>query len=65
MDQLVRLDRQVKDFKTDLFRISWYMRGGVTMDQLLFVYSAEDREILQGIINDNIKATVDARMPLV
>lgn len=58
------MDAQITDFKTELFRISWYMRGGVTMDQLLFNYTAEDRDILSKIINENIKATIDAKMPL-
>jgi len=40
------------------------MRGGVTVNDLLQTYSYEDREMIYNIINDNIKATQDTRMPL-
>ena len=54
----------MKDFKEDLFRISWYMRGGVTVNDLMYVYSYEDRQSIYKIINENIEATKNAQMPL-
>ena len=44
--------------------MSWYMRGGVTVDQLLHQYSAEDRSIMTVVINENIEATKATQMPL-
>jgi hypothetical protein len=63
-DKLVRLEQQSKQFKEDLFRISWYMRGGVTVNDLMHTYSFEDREMMYSIINENIEATKIAQMPL-
>lgn len=40
------------------------MRGGVGMEELLHTYSYEDRAMINSIINDNIKTTIESRMPL-
>lgn len=54
---LVRLDDEAKRFKTQLFKLSWYMRGGVTMEELLHVYSNDDIVILTQIAQENIELT--------
>lgn len=41
------------------------MRGGVTINDLLHVYSHEDLAILYDIIKENIQNSKEARMPLV
>lgn len=63
-EYLVRLDNEVLNFKEKLFNISWYMRGGVTMHELLHVYSDDDIEILDNIIKEHIDLTKETRMPL-
>jgi len=40
------------------------MRGGVTVDELLTLYSYEDREMIYNVINDNIEMTKETKMPL-
>lgn len=40
------------------------MRGGVTMHELLHVYSHDDREAMYVIIKENIELTKTAQMPL-
>ena len=40
------------------------MRGGVTLQDLLHIYSSEDREILYKVIQDNVDLTIQAKMPL-
>jgi hypothetical protein len=62
---LVRLDNEAKKFKEELFRISWYMRGGVTVNDLLYIYSFEDREAIYTVIKENIEATSTTNMPLI
>jgi hypothetical protein len=64
-EKLIGLEKETRRFKEDLFRISWYMRGGVTVNDLLTIYSAEDREFMYNIINDNIEATKVSQMPLI
>jgi hypothetical protein len=58
-------DNQAKTIKEEIFTISWYMRGGVTSDQLMYQYSAEDRNIIVSIINKNIENTKKSGMPMV
>ena len=59
------IDGEAKQLKDELFRISWYMRGGVTSYELFHVYSHEDRVIINNIIKDNIEATKASKLPLV
>jgi hypothetical protein len=59
------LENEVKNIKDEIFRISWYMRGGVTSTDLFYLYSYEDRQIISKIIKDNIDASIKAKMPLI
>jgi hypothetical protein len=63
-EYLVRLDNEVLSFKDRLFNISWHMRGGVTMHELLHIYSEDDLEILDNIIKQHINLTKEIQMPL-
>jgi hypothetical protein len=62
---LKNFENQAKDIKDEIFRISWYMRGGVSSEDLFHVYSVEDRKIINEIIKENIENTKKARMSLV
>jgi hypothetical protein len=59
------LEGQTKGIKDEIFRISWYMRGGVSSDDLFHKYTYEDRLIMNQIIKDNLEATKNAKMPLI
>lgn len=63
-EYLVRLDEEVLQFKDQLFRISWHMRGGVSINDLLHVYSVDDVDILNNIIKEHIDLTRETQMPL-
>ena len=58
------LESQATAIKEEIFKIAWYMRGGVTSDQLFHSYTLEDRKILGKIIADNIELTKKSGMPL-
>ena len=49
--------------KDEIFRISWYMRGGVSSHDLFHVYSFEDRKIMNDIIKENIETTKATKLP--
>ena len=59
------MDNISKQIKDEIFRLSWYMRGGVTAYELFHVYSAEDRGILSNIVKDNVEATKKSGLPLI
>jgi len=61
---LIRLDDEVKSFKEELCKLSWFMRGGVTLNDLMFIYSQDDRDAMYSVINDNIETTKTTQMPL-
>lgn len=62
---LKSLDQQAKDVKDEIFRLSWYMRGGVSSHDLFHVYSYEDRTILNDIVKSNIELTKKSGMPII
>jgi hypothetical protein len=41
------------------------MRGGVSSNDLFYLYSIEDRTILSKIISENIEASKKSGMPLI
>ena len=66
IEEYVRqLEGETKSIKDDIFRISWYMRGGVNSVDLFHMYSYEDRMIMNDIIKDNIEATKKSGLNLV
>jgi hypothetical protein len=64
-DYINSIDGEAKQLKDEIFRISWYMRGGVSSHDLMHVYSHEDRTIMNNIIKDNIEATKASKIALI
>lgn len=62
---LKRLDAQTRQIKDEIFRISWYMRGGVSSHDLFHVLSSEDRKIMGEIIKENIETTKQSRLAII
>ena len=58
------IDNEAKQIKDEIFRISWFMRGGVSSQDLFHIYTYEDRKIINGIIKENIENTKASKMPL-
>jgi hypothetical protein len=40
------------------------MRGGVSINDLLYILGYEDRLVMYNVINENIEMTKESRMPL-
>jgi hypothetical protein len=57
------LDKESKEMKTDLLKICWYMRGGVSVDEA-FSMSYEERMIVGDIIKENIETSKKIGMPI-
>jgi len=56
------LDKDTKAIKEELFKYCWYMRGGLSVNEA-HLLSAEDREIIAGIIEENLNTTKETQMP--
>ena len=39
------MDNEIKNFKGELYKMAWFMRGGITLDEL-FGTSHEDIEVM-------------------
>lgn len=64
-EYLKSLDNEIKQIKDEIFRLSWYMRGGVSSEALFHVYSYEDRKIMNEIVKENIETTKNSRLALI
>ena len=55
-------ERDTKAIKEELFRICWYMRGSISISES-YLLSAEDREIISKIIEENLNTTKETQLP--
>lgn len=55
-------EKDTKALKEELFRICWYMRGGITISES-HLLTHEDREIISSIIEKNLEITKDSGLP--
>ena len=49
-------DRESKALRKYIYKLVWYMRGGVSLDQA-FEIGYQDREIINEIVKENIEKT--------
>ena len=56
------MEEESKALKRLLFKFCWYMRGGISLNEM-FELSFADREIISKIINENIEVTNETKMP--
>ena len=51
-----------KEIKSECFKLSWWLRGGATLEEA-FSLSYEDRNIISDMIKDNIETTKKSGLP--
>ncbi len=56
------MENEGKSIKHELFKICWYMRGGVTYQEALQMSSVE-RSIVADIVKDNLDVTKKTGQP--
>jgi len=59
---LNEMEKEIKAIKTELFKLSWFMRGGLPMD-LAYQTDPQDRELMGKIIEENLEITTKSRLP--
>lgn len=60
--EVKNMESDQKNFKLDLSRICWYMRGGVTYEEVYYM-SPEEREIVGQLVKENLETTKKTQMP--
>jgi len=56
------MEEENKKLRDELFKLSWYMRGGLGVEEAFYL-SLEDREIIGKIVKDNLETTKKSGMP--
>ena len=63
IDELSRkMEKETKALKDNLFRLCWYMRGGMTISEA-YNLAPDDLEVLNTIIKDNMETTKKSGLP--
>lgn len=62
VEYLDKLDKETKALKHEGLRFSWYMRGGLSYEDAMFLGQSE-REIISKIIKENMETTKESGLP--
>ncbi len=62
MTYLKDFDSQAKNIKLEILKVCWFMRGGVTWQEALNL-SPEEREIVAGLVKENMATTKKTGQP--
>lgn len=57
-----KMEKEVKAIKEELFRMCWFMRGGMTLQE---AYQTDylDRELITALIESNLETTTKTKLP--
>jgi hypothetical protein len=50
------MDKEVKSIRSEMLKLCWYMRGGLTYSEA-WDLNTQEREIISQIINENLETT--------
>jgi hypothetical protein len=56
------LEKEADNIRSESLRLAWYMRGGITYDQVLML-SANERQMISNLAKDNIETTKKTNLP--
>ena len=56
------MDKESRALKHDMFKLAWYMRGGINIEQI-YQMDRSEREIIGDIITQNLETTKETRLP--
>jgi predicted Zn-ribbon and HTH transcriptional regulator len=60
---LKQFDTEADTIRENIFKIVWYMRGGINLDQA-FMLNQKEQKIIYDIVSENIKNTEKSGMAL-
>ena len=65
MEEILKLvnemEREIEAYKEELYRCCWFMRGGVSMENLM-ISDVKDVDIIQKIIKSNLETAKETGM---
>ena len=57
-----KLDQEAAQIKQESFKLAWYMRGGITYEQVMQLSSVE-RGMINALAKENIETTKKTNLP--
>ncbi len=57
-----KMDKEAESIRRQSLKMSWYMRGGATYEDVLQMSSAE-RKMLSELIKENLETTKSSKLP--
>jgi hypothetical protein len=61
-DLIDNMDKDCQQIRREALKMSWFMRGGISYDQVLTL-SIQEREIINELINENLETTKKSGLP--
>jgi hypothetical protein len=61
-DLLNQMEREANELKRQGLKMSWYMRGGATYDDVMNM-SHQERQMISELIKDNLETTKNSKLP--
>ena len=62
IEELDQLDRQSKALKKNLLKMCWYMRGGMTYEEI-YQLGPMDRQIINKVVEENLEVAKESGLP--
>ena len=62
LEEVKNMENQQKEIKSEVMKLCWYMRGGMTLDEG-YNASYEDRVLVNDIVKENLETTKKSGMP--
>jgi hypothetical protein len=59
---VTNMDKEAASIRQEAVKMSWYMRGGMTYDQILHL-SYDERMIINNLIKENLETTKKTNLP--
>ena len=56
------MEREDNELKRQGLKMSWYMRGGATYDDVMNM-SHQERQMISELIKDNLETTKNSKLP--
>lgn len=56
------MQQEAKSIREESFKLAWYMRGGITYDQVLLLSSSE-RSMISELAKENMETTKKSGLP--
>jgi len=60
--EVKKLENESKALKKELYKLAWFMRGSLSVEQA-YMLDLQDIEIIHGIIKENIETTKETNLP--